>query len=374
MEHWMKAKSLIAELKESGYEAYIVGGAVRDFLLQRSIADIDIVTTAKPRDISNLFAKTFQLSTVHQTILVRYEGSLFELTTIRGFSIEEDLKKRDLTMNSLAMDEKGRIIDVVNGRQDIAKRRLATIDPKERMLEDPLRMLRVCRFKSELGFQVETQLLETIQRSHAKLKGVAVERVAKEWMKLIKGHYLKQALSFLKQTNIYHSIPGLSLDVQALDQLKTVNYLSEDSDIVCWTTFCVCHHSDVLHQLALSNELIRGVHTRLHYFHKRKEQEWNKEDLYYASIDVAKDVETIRQRFNMPYCSEDMLSSTWMSLPIHSRSELALNGRDLLSQSNKEQGPWLKKALDYAEKIVVTGQCQNETNLLLEALAEVELC
>ncbi|GAE34585.1 CCA tRNA nucleotidyltransferase [Halalkalibacter akibai] len=374
MDQWTKAKSLITKLKESGFDAYIVGGAVRDFLLQRSIADLDIVTTAKPHDISNLFTKTFQTNTVHQTILVRYEGLLFELTTIRGSSIEEDLKKRDLTINSLAMNEKGLIIDVVNGKHDIAMKQLASVDPFERMLEDPLRMLRVCRFISELGFQVETNLFDTIQTNHPKLKGVAVERVGKEWMKLLKGDYYKQALSFLKQTNVYLSIPGLSLDLQTIDQLETVNSLSEDSDIVCWTAFCICHHTDVLSHLALSNELIRAIHTRLHYFNQRKEQKWNKEDLYYASLDVAKDVETIRQRFNLSYCTEDVLSSYWMSLPIHKRSELAINGRDLLSRTNKKQGPWLKKALDYAEKMVVTGQCPNETNLLFEALVEVELC
>jgi tRNA nucleotidyltransferase (CCA-adding enzyme) len=376
-EEWSKAGALLTTLKKNGFESYVVGGAVRDSLLGREVADFDIVTTANPEQVSSIFPKTFQLSNEHQTIVVRCYNTLFEVTTIRGSTFEDDIISRDLTINSLAMTENGKVIDLVNGKQDLSLKQLRSIDPIQRMQEDPLRMLRVFRFVSELGFTIEAELLSTIQKKHSTIQTIAVERIVKEWQKLLKGKYRNQALSLLSESNLYRSIPGLSLHKEAIKQLLQLQSLTTESEVICWTAFCICmgyKNEQHLKQLAVSNDLQKAVKRRLEFLRKRNLQDWTYLDLYYASIEVAKDVEKVRWLLNLDHLGGNELLELWNHLPIRNRSELALNGGDLLKTYKKKQGPWVKEALLLAETLVVTGQCPNRTDYLIEAVKEVTQC
>ncbi|WP_227936218.1 CCA tRNA nucleotidyltransferase [Alkalihalobacillus deserti] len=374
VQEWIEARTLIHKLNQNGYQTYIVGGAVRDLFLGRKIADVDIVTTATSKEVSELFEKTVQMNNQHQTVLVRVGQELFEVTTLRGARFEEDLMRRDLTINSLAMDEQGVLIDVVNGKQDLSLKRLRSFDAKTRMIEDPLRMLRVARFMSELGFTIDSDLLTTITDNHSDIKKVAVERVVKEWIKILKGTYRNQAFFLLLETGLYKSIPRLSLNPKALEQLLTLKSLADQSEIICWTAFCLCmdyKNEEPLKQLCLSNDLLRAVKVRLSFNQKREKHSWTSIDLYYSSIKVAQDVEKLRFLRGLPRQDECELNSIWQSLPIHSRAELAITGKDLLQEFKREQGPWLKDRLLLAEKLVVERKCLNEKFEIIDALKEV---
>lgn len=130
------ADQVILTLHEHGYRAHIVGGAVRDELLQRPVSDIDITTSARPEEVSVLFKKAHQMNTAHQTVLVRIGGTHIEVTTERGQSLEEDLACRDFTINSLAQTFDGEIIDPCNGQEDLSKKVIRSYQPNERMEED----------------------------------------------------------------------------------------------------------------------------------------------------------------------------------------------------------------------------------------------
>ncbi|MFC0559910.1 CCA tRNA nucleotidyltransferase [Halalkalibacter alkalisediminis] len=374
---WTEAKTLIGKLNNKGYQTYIVGGAVRDLLLGRTLSDIDIVTAATPKEVSKLFDKTVQLSNQHQTVLVREGQELFEVTTIRGTSFVEDMQRRDLTINSLAMDEHGDLVDVVNGKRDLEFKQLRSIDAKARMTEDPLRMLRVARFISELGFSVAPNLFNTIKENHPLINKVAVERVVKEWVKVLKGADRKDALRFLVETGLYQSIPGLSLHAKAIDELLHLKSLVNESESICWSAFCLCMNvpnEETLKQLNLSNELLRAVKVRMYYYQKRKVHSWSDMDLYDSSIDVAQDVEKLRFLFGLPAQDQSKLKAMWDSLPIHNRSELAVTGGDLLQEFKKEQGPWLKDFLLRAEKLVIERKCLNEKSIIIKELRKCEHC
>ncbi|TWI58893.1 CCA tRNA nucleotidyltransferase [Halalkalibacter nanhaiisediminis] len=367
---WNEARKVIHILKQNNHNAYIVGGAVRDWLLQREIADVDIVTTATAEEVQSLFSKTFRMNNQHQTVIVRSNLEHFEVTTIRGQSIEDDLHLRDLTINSIAIDDQNELFDPTGGEVDLRAGRLRASNPADRMGEDPLRMLRVYRFVSELGFDIDTSLKEAILHNREAIQKVAVERVVKEWVKLIKGKQCNLALTGMVETKLYSFIPGLSLTKDSLMQLKKLPPLHEESDLICWTLFCLCSNyvDDMpLKRLALSNELLRGIRARLHFFEKRKMQSWLPLALYEATLDVALDVERLRELCGLPSYSFEELSRLWDELPIHDKSELAITGRDLL-QSVKRPGPWVKEELRLAEVAVVTKELTNEKTVLLQAL------
>src|SRR6478736_474790 len=143
------------QLLEHGYRAHMVGGAVRDGLLQREVSDIDVTTSAKPAEICGLFKRTHQMNTEHQTVLVRIGEMHIEVTTERGLSLAEDLASRDFTINSMAQTLEGEIIDPYNGQEDLTQKIIRSFSPEDRMDEDPLRMLRAIRFCSELSFLID---------------------------------------------------------------------------------------------------------------------------------------------------------------------------------------------------------------------------
>ncbi|MFC0470260.1 CCA tRNA nucleotidyltransferase [Halalkalibacter kiskunsagensis] len=368
---WQEAKEVLHTLKKNGFESYIVGGAVRDLLLNREIADVDIVTSATPDEVATIFLKTFMMNNQHETIIVRLNQLHFEVTTIRGETLTEDLKRRDLTINSLALDDEGEIIDLVNGEKDIYAKVLRSIDPQERMSEDPLRMLRVARFVSELGFEVDVELRDTLVRKKHFLKKVAIERITKEWIKLLKGDHRNSAINLLVETGMYEELPDLLLNKDLLEQFTNVGALKNESETICWAIHCLCigaNDETPLKQLLLSKERLRGVSSRLSYYKNRKKNEWTSLELYQASIQVALDVEKIRSLLKEKIIPFQELNLMWEALPIHNRSELAVSGRDVLRFFKKEQGPWLKEVLSLAEHLVVTRHCRNDKHAILQAL------
>src|SRR5690625_358776 len=170
---WM----LLQSLADAGFEAYIVGGSVRDYLLDKQLADIDITTNATPEQMMSIFPKAISINNEHGTVLVRQKNIIAEVTTFRkrcsdqnytltfGETLKEDVSYRDFTMNALAMDRNGVIIDYYDGQSDLANRTIRAVNnPHERFKEDPLRMLRAVRFVSELNFTIEKKTLLAIEQ------------------------------------------------------------------------------------------------------------------------------------------------------------------------------------------------------------------
>ena len=167
-----KAMPVLQRLEDAGFEAYFVGGSVRDVLLDRHVHDIDITTSAYPEEVKELFEKSIDTGIKHGTVTVLYEGESYEITTFRTESgyqdfrrpdhvtfvqnLDEDLKRRDFTINALAMDIRGQIIDPFNGVEDLKKRVIRAVgNPETRFHEDGRRMMRAVRFMSQLEFKLE---------------------------------------------------------------------------------------------------------------------------------------------------------------------------------------------------------------------------
>ncbi len=198
----IKAKKILNILNKSGYESYIVGGAVRDYLLGLNPSDIDITTSATPKEVINLFSKTYPSGIKFGTVTVIIDGEDFEVTTFRtdgeyldgrrpevvvfGESIEEDLSRRDFTINAMAMDVDGKVIDLFGGKNDLQKGVIRAVgNPKERFSEDALRILRAFRFSARYGFSIEAETLNAIEETKKGLKLISAERIREEISKIL---------------------------------------------------------------------------------------------------------------------------------------------------------------------------------------------
>ena len=218
---FLKAIPLLEKIENAGFEAYFVGGCVRDFILGKKIADVDIATSATPQEIKEIFQKTIDVGIEHGTVIVLWEKDTYELTTFRSDgeykdfrrpsevkfirSLEEDLKRRDFTMNSMAMDKKGRIIDPFCGQKAIKNKMIETVgSAADRFHEDALRMMRAVRFVSQLSFSIELNTSIALKENAFLLEKISTERKCVEFEKLLIGINRKSAFQMLRDTNLFH--------------------------------------------------------------------------------------------------------------------------------------------------------------------------
>ena len=197
-----KVTMILNNLKLHGYEAYAVGGCVRDSILARKPEDWDITTSARPEEIKRLFKRTVDTGIEHGTVTVLIGKDQFEVTTYRidgeyedsrhprevRFTrcLEEDLKRRDFTINAMAYNDEERLVDVFGGMQDLNHHLIRCVgNPRERFSEDALRILRAVRFSAQLGFPIEEQTAEAIREQADTLKNISAERIQVELVKLL---------------------------------------------------------------------------------------------------------------------------------------------------------------------------------------------
>lgn len=197
-----KVKLIIQRIMDAGFEAYAVGGCIRDSLLMRTPDDWDITTSATPFQVKSLFSHTVDTGIKHGTVTVLMGGEGFEVTTYRidgeyedgrhpsevvfTPSLEEDLKRRDFTINAMAYNETDGMVDIFDGMGDIQRGLVRCVgNPMERFLEDALRIMRAIRFSAQLGYRIDESTKEAIHRLAPDLKRISAERIQTELVKLV---------------------------------------------------------------------------------------------------------------------------------------------------------------------------------------------
>lgn len=205
------ANRIIHTLQEAGYEAYIVGGCVRDALLGKVPDDWDITTSAKPEEVKALFRRTIDTGIEHGTVTVMFDKEGYEVTTYRvdgkyedhrrpttvtfTASLLEDMKRRDFTINAMAYNEAEGLVDHFDGVGDLQRQIIRCVgEPSERFDEDALRILRALRFAAQLGFSIEDKTKEAIQRQAVYLKDISAERIRVELTKLLLSKFPERLL------------------------------------------------------------------------------------------------------------------------------------------------------------------------------------
>jgi tRNA nucleotidyltransferase (CCA-adding enzyme) len=207
-------------LKTAGFSCYVVGGAVRNHVAGLRPTDYDLTSDAPPEEIMKLFRRTVPTGIDHGTVTILLGNNQYEITTFRtesgysdarhpdsvefSHSLEEDLGRRDFTMNALAWDIGGsRLIDIFSGVEAIREGIIKAIgSPGERFTEDPLRIMRACRFASQLGFEIEKETLDAGRRHSADIVKISAERVRDEFIKLVCGKECSRGLFLLRDMEI----------------------------------------------------------------------------------------------------------------------------------------------------------------------------
>lgn len=197
-----KVNQIIHTLQSHGYEAYAVGGCVRDSILGRTPEDWDITTSATPLETKKLFEKTFDTGIEHGTITVLLGKEGFEVTTYRidgeyedsrhpkevAFTrnLKEDLLRRDFTINAMAYNEEEGLVDIFGGLEDLKRRKICCVgNAEDRFTEDALRILRAVRFAAQLDFEIEEETQSAIRKLAGNLRNISAERIQVELVKML---------------------------------------------------------------------------------------------------------------------------------------------------------------------------------------------
>lgn len=222
-------RPIAAAFAQGGYHCFLVGGAVRDLLMGAQPGDLDLATDATPQQVATLFRRVIPTGIAHGTVTILFQGRQYEVTTFRtetaysdgrrpdsvtfASTIDEDLSRRDFTINGIALDlNDGHVVDPFRGRDDIHRRVVRAIGvPDERFSEDALRLLRAIRFAVKLDFTIDKNTLAGIRNAAPTISRVSAERVRDELTRMIQSPDPRRALRLLRDTQLLDPIlPELS--------------------------------------------------------------------------------------------------------------------------------------------------------------------
>jgi tRNA nucleotidyltransferase (CCA-adding enzyme) len=203
-------KTIIKTLESAGFQAFIVGGAVRDMVMAREAVDWDVVTSASAERVGGLFPHLTRFSLQHGTITLVHAGRHFEVSSFRGLlpTLEDDLGHRDFTINAMAFHpDEGKLIDPHGGRKDVERRLVRAVGaPDDRFREDPLRLLRAVRISCELDFRIHGKTCEAVRRMAPSIQNVAKERIREELTRILMSEKPSRGLHALAQTGLLNEI------------------------------------------------------------------------------------------------------------------------------------------------------------------------
>ncbi len=381
------AKEVLECLEAHNFEAYFVGGCVRDLILERDIGDIDIATSASPENVQKIFSNVIPVGLQHGTVIVRHRQQSFEVTTFRSegtysdhrhpdsvtflTSIDKDLQRRDFTINALAMDKDGAIIDLFHGRRDIADKIIRTVgNGYDRFQEDPLRIVRALRFSSQLGFSIHQDTMTAMKQVKQEIKNIAVERIKQEIEKLFAGFDVQHGLFYLKEIRLQEYLPVFE-DKQRLlnnlpDQMAPVpsfgalvalfHYLNPEITIQDWIRNWKCSNKEKYEAANLS----RGLE-------ELKQNGLNNWLVYKLSFNHFSAFTVLANILFQEQLKLDYLMDIYRELPIHSKGDLMINGNEIKQLfPNRKSGAWIKEIINAVEYSVITGQVNNNKNDLKE--------
>lgn len=391
-EIFVKAMPVLRTLEDAGFEAYFVGGSVRDVLLHRHVHDVDITTSAYPEEVKELFDKSIDTGIKHGTVTVLYGGESYEITTFRTESgyqdfrrpdhvtfvqnLDEDLKRRDFTINALAMDMHGDIVDLFNGIEDLKNHIIRAVgNPEKRFHEDALRMMRAVRFMSQLEFKLEEKTEQAIKDNHELLKKISVERIREEFVKMGLGPFSRQAFQIFLDTQLSEDVPdfaGKKNLLQVYPQLK----FSPTMETSLWAVIIILlkvsneNIGKFMRDWKNSNALTEKVEQIIKMFDLIADHVPTDYELFEAGEDIIINTIDVANILGQPVSSEALVDR-YLALPIKTPSELAVDGRFLIKRGMRP-GAQLGRTLNQIRKKVVACEIENSEEAIEQYLDDLD--
>ncbi|NDI34386.1 CCA tRNA nucleotidyltransferase [Chengkuizengella sediminis] len=413
-----EASEVISELEKHGYEAYYVGGYVRDKFLNRNIKDIDITTSAYPSIVMDIFSHTVPTGLQHGTVTVVMRNYHFEVTTYRTESeyedhrrpkevrfvskLMDDLERRDFTMNAMAIDINGTIIDPFGGKRDLSTKILKCVgDPLLRFSEDALRMMRAIRFAAEYDLQVEQKTWNAILLHKEEIKHIAMERISAELDKMMEGSNPKKGVQLLiaselmnytKENLQIHKTNWLALSDHSV--LNVFEHIHEGT--IRWILLLMLLKTETSQMTVLLKKLKFSNHKimRIHVVNQVKdclneqnysESSWKKAVIMFG-VDAVKDLHTLLNAlaidqhyfkllpFKMSKVDLDHILQKgldWIDeIPIMQIRELEISGTDVVGLKSKS-GPWIRIVLNQLLTEVALNELENKQEDLMNRAIQI---
>ncbi|WP_076461792.1 CCA tRNA nucleotidyltransferase [Limosilactobacillus caccae] len=388
------ARPVLQKIEAAGYEAYFVGGCVRDTILHDPIHDIDIATSAYPSEIKSIFKRTVDTGIEHGTVMILDHGTGYETTTFRtesGYqdyrrpdsvtfvrSLSEDLQRRDFTINALALKENGEVVDLFDGLGDLKRRLIRAVgDPNERFHEDALRMMRAVRFASKLDFTIDQPTLTGIKENAPLLAKIAVERIRVEFEKLLLGQNPVAGLKDFIATGLYRYCPGMATAGQQLTALLVLNQWQLENEAQVWATVCLQLGitdrpavNKFLKQWKTANDLIAQVNKIIPAVQAFHQGQVTPNLLFKTGWQALADANQVAKLYGWAI-QDEQLQEEYAKLPIKNGKELAINGGMLIKQANIKPGPLMGKLINQLTFAVVNGDLPNEAEVLLDTARQM---
>lgn len=352
--------NILKVLNDNGYKAYLVGGCVRDYLIKSISLDVDIITNATPMEVSKLFnVKT--VNNEYGSVKINAHNNIVDITTFRRElsykngkptkieyidSLEEDLKRRDFTMNTIVMDREYNIIDIMGGIKDIKSNIIRPVkDPKILFKEDPSRLLRGLRFMSILEMNLDKSIIDYIKHNKKDFELINSNKKKEEFDKLFKSKKCARFINFVKDYNLEEYL-GIKINTfNPVDNLIS-NYAQLEFKNLPFTR--------------LEKEQIKSVKKLI------KKGNIGIYDVYKYGLFISSSAALV---LNIPL---EKINLMYTNLPINSIIEINIKSEEVLSLLNIKPGRELGSILHKLEKEIVTGKLKNEKESIIERLKSYE--
>lgn len=348
------ALNLLKKIESNGYEAYIVGGYVRDYILGLDSIDVDITTNATPMDIKRIFADICLPNEEYGSVKIIIKNIHFEITTYRKEykysnnrkpikfeyinDLLEDLKRRDFTINTLCMDSNGRILDLLGGIKDIDDELINTVgDSNHKFEEDALRILRAVRFATTLNFSLKEEVKSAIIKNKKYLNNISYERKKQELDKIFSSNNAKYGIQLL-----------IDLGLDKVLEIYNLSDIRLGNDIIgIWASLEV---SDNYPFTSSEREIMKKIKEVLP-LNNLDCKVLYKYGLYINSI-VA----------DMKGINKKEVIKKYTNLPIASINDININGYQIMDILNRQGGPYIKKIYLDLENQILSGKIRNDNN------------
>ncbi|MDD3392361.1 MAG: hypothetical protein PHE54_02370 [Bacilli bacterium] len=355
------ALKIIKKIEASGYEAFIVGGFVRDYLMDIKSTDVDICTNATPKEIKSMFKNIVLPNEKYGSVTLIYNKVRFEITTYRKEinyinnrfpakikyinHLETDLKRRDFTINTICMNSNGEIIDLLNGKDDIKNQMIRMVgNPKYRLKEDALRILRAIRFATIFNYQLDDKLKIYIKKYGYLLKKLSYFRKKEELDKIFANKNVLSGISLLKELNLEEFL-----------EFSLKNVVVTSCSIGIW------------HQLHVNNKypFTKNEKEIMHELDELKNKNLTDERIIYKYglylVTLAGEIKKIDRK---------QILSIYSNMYITSRKNIEISGTEISSTLGLKPTYLLKYIIDDIENVILIKKIKNNKDDIVKYLLD----
>lgn len=350
------ALDILKKISENGYSAYLVGGYPRDLYMGRNSIDYDICTNATPKELKDIFDSSILKTEQYGSVTLMYKNNRFEITTFRRDikylnnrkpieieyvnSLEEDLRRRDFTMNTMCIDENGILIDLMGGKKDIDNKIIRTVgDADTKIYEDSLRILRAIRFATILDFDLDEDLKKAIVKHKSLLKTLSYYRKKEELDKIFSSTNCNKGIELIKELGL-----APELELSNIDKLVPTTYL-----IGIWAQL------NVLDKYDFNNTEKESI-IKINELMNKDILDSN--NLYSYGLYISTIVSEIKG------IDRQLVNEKYDSLYIHNKTDIKIEANDICRLLNKKPGKFLRDIFNDLEYKLVNKLIENDKKVL----------